>query len=671
MSVPRNPYDDPALAEYRPFLERRSRDFREERDRILREYGSLAAYADLHAFLGLHKVREAGVPLWRMEEYMPGADTVWLTTDRIRFQRQASHRFRPLGDGLFRLDLPEDALGHGTYMELRVLTKADAAKDGGVLRRIPAFADWVEQDKANPNQWCARVHAPEHPHVFRNPRPPRRGFVRIYEAHVGMAQPSSAHSADHFGTYRDFAANILPRIRDDGYTAVQLMGVPEHPLYKSFGYQVGSFFAPSSRYGTPEEFKALVDEAHGLGLSIYLDITHSHACSNTEQGLAAYDGTRYLFSDRDNQWGTPTFDYANEMTRRFLLSNCRYWLEEYMVDGFRFDAVGNMLYTDLGRNDDFSHVGRCFYDTAGAPRANVWGETYICLANDLVHGLVPGSVTIAEEFSGMPGLTSAPARGGLGFDYRFAMGIPDYWTKFLEEPRDMGSVWYEMTNHRPYDRTVSYVECHDQCINGDDAMIWRLMGKDMYSHMALHTDLWSVSRGLALYKLMRLVTLACADAGYLNFMGNEFGHPEWLDAEEHGHRQWHLAERKDLKYAGLARFDKALMWDLVEAWPEAFAVQPLFRYVHEDDRILAFERGPLLFTFNFHELRAREDLRFAVTPGKYVERLSTDDRAFSGSGNLQPGDPPVEHFSQVLPDRAEQDVILYLPPMTGLVMVRE
>jgi 1,4-alpha-glucan branching enzyme len=486
-----------------------------------------------------------------------------------------------------------------------------------------------------------------------------------------MAQPASQDSADLFGSYRDFAADILPRIKDDGYTAVQLMGIPEHPLYKSFGYQVGSFFAPSSRYGTPDEFKALVDAAHELGLAIYLDVTHSHACANTEQGIAAYDGTRYMFSRRENQWGTPTFDYANEMTRRFLLSNCRYWMEEYRVDGFRFDAVGNMLYTDLGRNDDFSHVGRCFYDGIGAPRANVWGETYLCLANALVHAITPEAVTIAEEFSGMPGLTTPPDQGGLGFDYRFAMGIPDYWAKCIEAPRDMGSLWYEMTNHRPYDRTVSYVECHDQCINGDDAMIWRLLGSNMYSHMSLHTDLWSVSRGLAFYKLMRLVTLACADAGYLNFMGNEFGHPEWLDAETHAHRQWQLADAADLKYAGLARFDKALMWDIVEAYRESFAVQPLFRYIHEDDRILAFERGQLLLAFNFHELRAKEGLVFAVTPGKYVERLSTDDTAFAGNGNLQPGSPPVEHFTRVLPDRPEQDVTLYLPPMTGLVMVRE
>lgn len=676
--IPQNPLEDPALEAYRDFLLRRSRRFTEELDRINAQYGSLRAYADLHKNLGVHRVTTAtGQTRWRVREYMPCAETVWLTTDRLNFQRHADYRFTRLENDIFELNLPEEALSHGVYMELRVLGRNARPETAGPwsanppLRRVPAFAQWVEQDQVMPAQWCARLWAPDTAYCFRHRRPRAQVFPRIYEAHVGMAQPALTHKGESVGSYTDFTGMILPRIKADGYTAVQLMGILEHPLYRSFGYQVSSYFAPSSRYGTPDQFKELVDTAHGLGLAVILDITHGHACPNTEQGLARYDGSTYFFNEKYNQWGTPSFDYSQEMTRRFLLSNCRYWLEEYRVDGFRFDAVGNMLYRDHGVDDDFSHVGRCFYGKDGLPRADEPGELYLCLANALIHELAPQSVSIAEEFSGMPGLTCPPAQGGLGFDYRFAMGIPDYWGKFIEAPRDMGSLWHEMTNHRPYDRTISYVECHDQCINGDDAMIWRILGADMYDSMSVLTDNWKVSRGLAFYRLMRLITLATADAGYLNFMGNEFGHPEWLDAEAYAHRQWHLAERADLKYAQLAAWDKAQLQSLVAAHLEDFQQAPLFRFIHEDKRLLAFERGRLLFAFNFHDLDAQSDLTFAVTPGKYVELLSSDETRFAGHGNLAAAKPPVEHFTRVLPQRPEQDVSLYLPPLVALVLRRE
>ncbi|MBD5641865.1 MAG: 1,4-alpha-glucan branching protein [Desulfovibrio sp.] len=673
---PRNPLEDPALGAYRDFLLRRAEIFQNEKKRIEERYGSLRSYANIYKNLGPHLINEADGEFWRWREYMPNAEAVWLTTAKLNFQRFASHKFKNIGNGYFELTLPKSDLPHGEYIELRVQPyghDANAAPGSTTppLRRIPAFAQWVEQDATMPTQWCARMWAPQEPYQFKNPRPGKLVFPRIYEAHVGMAQSSLTHHGDSYGTYEYFRRFLLPRIRNCGYTVVQLMGILEHPLYRSFGYQVSNYFAPSHRYGNPDEFKALVDEAHGLGLAVILDITHGHAAANTEQGIAQYDGSNYFFSAKVNQWGTPSFDYGIEMTRRFLLSNCRYWMEEFRIDGFRFDAVGNTLYIDHGRDDDFSHVGRCFYGKNGEPREDVNGELYLCLANALTHELDADAITIAEEFSGMPGLTCPPSEGGLGFNYRFAMGIPDFWEKAIEQPREMGSAWYEMTNHRPYDRTISYVECHDQCINGDDAFIWRLIGDDMYRYMAVYTDKWNVSRGLAFYKLMRLLTLCTADAGYLNFMGNEFGHPEWLDAEEHAHRQWHLADQSDLKYSGLALFDKAELKGIVGQHLKDFSRDPLFRFIHEDWRILAFERGRLLFVFNFHETEARQDLLFAVTPGKYVELLSTDEKRFAGHGNLEVSEEPLEHFTIPLSYRPEQDIKLYLPPMTALVLHRE
>ncbi|MCR4667050.1 MAG: alpha amylase C-terminal domain-containing protein [Desulfovibrio sp.] len=674
MATPKNPLEDKDLTSYFPFLRERGLRFQGELGRIHANCSSLADYATMHKEFGLQKIHENGTSFWRWREFMPGAKTVWLASEKYHFQRHAKQRFSDMGNGVFELTLPLDDLHHGSYVELRVEPKGyDVFNSEGIktsLKRVPAFATWVEQNREIPTQWCARVHDPETPYSFRHERPSPPPFLTIYEAHVGMAQADTAHRGDSVGSYRDFAEFVLPRIKKSGYTALQLMAIPEHPLYRSFGYQVSSYFAPCSRFGSPEDFKMLVDEAHRLGILVILDITHAHACSNTEQGLFSYDGTPYFFQKKENQWGTPTFDFSNEMARRFLLSNLRYWLEDYMVDGFRFDAVGNMLYEDFGRDDSFSHTGRCFYGKDGKPRCNAFGELYLTLANHLVHEFCPNAITIAEEFSGMPGLTCLPEEGGLGFDGRFAMGIPDYWEKFIKNPQDLGSMWYEMNNHRPYDRTISYVECHDQCINGDDAMIWRLLGDDMYTTMLVGHDNWNVSRGLAFYKLMRLITLATADKGYLNFMGNEFGHPEWLDAETHAHRQWRLAEDQQLKYAGLYRWDQSQM-QLISQFTADFTTPPLFRFIHEDKRILAFERGHLLFVFNFNETEACSSLCFAVTPGKYTERLSSDDPLFAGHGNLIVANPPLEHFTKPCNNPWLGDITVYLPPMTALILRRE
>jgi len=662
--VLRHPLEDPALADYYPFLRRRAARIETEANRIRKAHGSLSAYADMHLRMGLQHCAGGG---WRMLEYMPAAERLWLTTDRIAFTIRADHAFSRRADGLWELCLPEEALSHGTYYELRVWTA-----ETGIARRVPAFARWVEQDSQTPSQWCARVWFPEQAYRFRWDDVPReRQFPRLYEAHVGMAQPSRLHKPGSVGTYAAFASDILPRVCADGYTGVQLMGIPEHPLYKSFGYQVGSYFAPSSRYGTPDDFCALIDEAHRLGLSVILDITHSHASPNTEQGIARYDTSEYLFSRNETQWGTPSFDYEKEVTRRFLLSNCRYWLEVFHVDGFRFDAVGNTLYCDHGIDDDFSHVGRCFYGKNGEPRANAGGETYLGLANIMVHEICPDAVTIAEEFSGMPGLTCPPEKGGLGFDYRFAMGIPDFWAKYIRDGSSMGTLWYEMTNHRPYDRTISYVACHDQCINGEDAMIWRIIGDGMYTHMSPFNASWSTTRGTALYRLMRGMTMLSADAGFLNFMGDEFGHPEWLDDGEHAHRQWHLADDEVSFYAGLARWDRALLREIVGECLPAFRQPPLFRYIHEERRLIAFERGNLLCVFNFHETLSQSSLTFRVTPGKYVEALSSDETRFGGCGNLDSGPKAVEHFSDAGSGIDLQNVTVYLPALTALILRRE
>lgn len=670
LDFPLSPMQDSELMDYADFFARRRDLFLHETARIRAAWGNLAAYAGLHLDLGMRNVTgEDGRPYRRLREWMPAANSLYLTTNRTDFARRYEYRFKRTDDpNVWELFVPLEELPHGTYYELHVAS----SRTKGHVKRVPAFAVWVEQNRDNEDEWCARVWDPPEPHRFLYPRPARAAFPRIYEAHVGIARPLLGKKPKQYGTYEYFARKVLPRIAEGGYTAVQLMGIAEHPLYKSFGYQVSSYFAPSSRFGTPDEFKTLVDEAHRLGLAVYLDITHSHSCPNTEQGLARYDTTNYFFHKKKTQWATLSFDYGLEATRRFLLSNCRWWMEEFKVDGFRFDAVGNMIYTDHGLGDDFSHVGRCFYGAGGTSRLDENGVLYLSLANTLVHELAPEAFTVAEEFSGAPGMSCAPEQGGLGFDRRFAMGIPDYWAKFIRgegSGTSMGMLWHEMTNRRWYDKTVSYTECHDQCINGDDAFIWRLIGDDMYEHMSMFSNSWKNSRGVALHKLMRFVTLATAGQGWLNFMGNEFGHPEWIDDEAYAHRQWHLAETGHLKYSKLDAFDRAML-GLVREHGGDFKKSPHFRFIHEEDRLLAFERGRLLFVFNFHETRPQSALNLMVTPGKYTEILSSDELAYAGYGNLSVKRAAGGHFSDPSSGATEQRITLYLPPLTALALLR-
>ncbi|MDR2870103.1 MAG: alpha amylase C-terminal domain-containing protein [Deferribacteraceae bacterium] len=659
LDYPRIPTQDVELSIYARFFERRNMLFKKEYERLTGSYGSLYNYANLHTFLGMHKSADG----WILREWMPAAQELYLTTDAINFGHDEGYRFQRGGDGIWELKLPFEALPHGRYIELHF----KSATTHGHTKRVPAFAKWVEQDPRIQEQWCARVWDPPTPYKAKHKAlGAKLTFPRIYEAHIGIAQPYEGRTWDSVGTYNMFTENVLPRIKKYGYTAVQLMGVPEHPLYKSFGYQVSSYFAPSSRFGSPDDFKRLVDTAHELGIAVILDITHSHSAPNTEQALAMYDSTPYFFADKDNQWGTRSFNYSLEMSRRFLLSNCRYWLEEYNLDGFRFDAVGNMIYVDNGFGDDFNNVGRCFFNASGRPRIDEAGLLYLSLANKLTHEMGEANITIAEEFSGMPGMTSAPEEGGLGFDYRFAMGVPDFWAKFIKEGRTVGTMWYEMNNHRRYERTISYVASHDQSINSHDAMIWRLIGDDMYEYMSVFKENWNTSRGIALYKLMRLITLSTAGHGYMSFMGDEFGHPEWIDAADYGHRQWHLTEREDIRYGAIGQFDIDSLTDVLQAHIDSFTTDPILRYMDDGGRVFAFERGELLFAFNFNETQTQSGLELWVKPGKYVEILSSDNKKYAGHGNLEGA---TEHFSMSAGGAFEK-VTLYLPPLVALVLKR-
>ncbi len=546
--------------------------------------------------------------------------------------------------------------------------------DGGRGERIPAYADRVVQDPET-HLFSAQVWAPKQAYEWKvNDFVPDTKPLLIYECHIGMAQ-----EREGVGTYDEFRENVLPRIAKDGYNAIQIMAIQEHPYYGSFGYHVSNFFAPSSRFGTPDQLRALIDAAHAEGIAVIMDIVHSHAVKNENEGLGRLDGSYdlYFYGDHRREhpaWDSLCFDYGKDEVMHFLLSNCKYWLEEFRFDGFRFDGVTSMLYYNHGLGQAFGGYGD-YYN--GGQDTNA--ITYLTLANKLIHQVNPKAITIAEEMSGMPGLALPVADGGIGFDYRMAMGIPDYWIKTLKEKKDEDwhptSIFWELTNRRADEKTISYVESHDQALVGDKTVIFRLIDDKMYWHMTVGDNDMTVARGMALHKMIRLVTLASINGGYLNFMGNEFGHPEWIDFPREGNgwsykyarRQWDLVDREDLQYRFLNGFDNAMI-ELVSGVYNFQSLPIRKLWEKDDDQVLAFMRGDLVFVFNFSPFKSFDGYGILAPGGVYDVVLSTDNPAFGGYGNV---DEAVEHFTLPDPLYAPHGVEwlkLYLPARTAMVL---
>ncbi len=661
--------NDPWLAPFAPAIEGRHEDVLRKMRDLTSESGSLSDFANAYKYFGLHRNSNG---TWTFREWAPNATGIVLVGDFSDWQEKpefALHRVGGGVSGVWEGTFPKEAMSEGQIYKMHV------AWPGGSGERIPAYADRVVQDPET-HIFSAQIHAPRRKFKWTDAGfTPDTKPLLIYECHIGMAQEKEG-----VGTYEEFRTNILPRIDADGYNAIQIMAIQEHPYYGSFGYHVSNFYAASSRFGTPEDLKKLIDDAHNRGIAVIMDIVHSHAVKNENEGIGRLDGTpsQYFHADPSRRehpaWDSLCFDYGKNEVIHFLLSNCKYWLEEYHFDGFRFDGVTSMLYYDHGLGKAFGSYGD-YYDGGQDTDA----ITYLTLANLLIHEIKPTAITIAEEMSGMPGLALPFADGGIGFDYRMAMGIPDYWIKTLKEKKDEDwhptSIYWELTNRRADEKTISYVESHDQALVGDKTVIFRLIDSKMYWHMMVGDTDADVARGVALHKMIRLVTLATINGGYLNFMGNEFGHPEWIDFPREGNgwsykyarRQWDLVDRQDLQYRFLNAFDNAMI-ELVSR-RHNFQAKPIRKlWEKDDDQVLAFMRGDLIFVFNFSPTKSFSDYGILAPDGVYSVVLSTDNPDFGGFGNI---DEKVEHFTSPDPLYEPAGVAwlkLYIPARTAFVL---
>lgn len=628
---------------------------------------TLSDFATGYLYFGLHQTEDG----WVFREWAPNATQIFLIGTFNDWKEEKKYSLKRKANGNWEIKLPADAMAHEDLYKLKVYW------NGGCGERIPAWATRVVQDEQT-KIFSAQVWAPKKPYKMKKRTfKPCKDPLLIYECHIGMAQQE-----EKVGSYREFQEKILPRIVNDGYNCIQIMAIQEHPYYGSFGYHVSSFFAPSSRFGTPDELKELIDTAHKMGLAVIMDIVHSHAVKNEVEGLGNFAGdpNQYFYpGDRHEHpaWDSLCFDYGKNEVLHFLLSNCKYWLEEYHFDGFRFDGVTSMLYYSHGLGEAF-----CNYNDYFNGHEDDNAICYLTLANRLIHQVNPQAITIAEEVSGMPGLAAKFEDGGYGFDYRMAMNIPDYWIKTIKEKIDEdwkpSSMFWEVTNRRKDEKTISYAESHDQALVGDKTIIFRLIDADMYWHMQKGDENYIVNRGIALHKMIRLLTASTINGGYLNFMGNEFGHPEWIDFPREGNgwsykyarRQWNLVDNKQLDYHYLGDFDKAMLEVIksVRKFQDTY-IQEIWH--NDGDQVLAYMRKDLVFVFNFNPKQSFTDYGFLVPEGAYEVILNTDSPTYGGNGLT---DDSITHFT--LPDPLYKKdkkgwMKLYIPARTAMVLRRK
>ena len=622
----------------------------------------LVDFAAGHLYYGMHRL-DSG---WVFREWAPFASEIfligdfsgWIPDERWRLARISSH-------GDWELKIPEEELSHGTLYRLLVRWP------GGEGERIPAWTRRVIQDPETA-VFSAQIWHPSHEYPWKQNSLKKRNVPPlVYEVHVGMSGEDPRVS-----TFEEFRKEVLPRIVRAGYNTIQFMALMEHPYYGSFGYQVSSFFALSSRFGTPEEFKALVDECHARGIAVIMDLVHSHAVKNEVEGISRQDGSEYQYFHQGGRgmhpaWDSRCFDYGKDEVLHFLLSNCAFWMHEYRLDGFRFDGVTSMLYRDHGLGVAFDH-----YDKYFSGNVDEDAFLYLALANSLIHRINPEAVSIAEDMSGMPGLARAPEQGGCGFDYRLTLGIPDYWIKLLKERPDehwdVREIWGTLNNRRFSEKHISYSESHDQALVGDKTLIFRLMDAEMYSHMSLSNPSLRVDRGMAIIKIINLLSFSLGGDGYMCFMGNEFGHPEWIDFPREGNqwsyhyarRQWSLLDHPELRYRCLAEFDRSMLSVCSDSLKDPF---PALLTGHGEDQVLCYRRSDLIYAVNLNPSKSFTDYGIPVAPGTYRLVLNSDSGVYNGFSRV-PDELELKTAGQKSGDNAF--LPLYLPSRTALVFRR-
>lgn len=658
---------DPELRPNLQALLRRYSAFNATLDRINKAAGRLEEFSRAHEYYGFHACEHGGGGVV-FREWCPEVLALSLVGDFNDWDpdRSPCNQIKP---GVWELELAAGVLADGGLVKVAIKTTK-----GESIVRISPFAERAVMPEGKCELVGVFVSPTRLQYAWKNARPGKPRSPRIYEAHIGIASDKPA-----VASYTHFTQNVLPRIAAQRYNCVQLMAVMEHAYYGCFGYQVTNFFAVSSRYGTIDELKELIDTAHGLGLTVLLDLVHSHASKNVNDGLNRFNGTDGCYFHEGPrgshaQWDSKLFNYGKLDVLRFLLSNIRMYLDVFKFDGFRFDGVTSMLYKHHGIGATFSWYGDYFNE-----HLDVEACVYLMLANKLIKSILPSALSIAEDVSGQPTICRPIDECGFGFDFRLAMGVPDYWIKLVKDTKDeewnMGDIAHVLTNRRFAEPVIAYAESHDQALVGDKTLAFWMMDSEMYTNMSCTSELTAVvDRGISMHKIIRLITHSLAGEGYLNFIGNEFGHPEWLDfprveneqSYHYARRQWPLVDDKMLRYRFLNEFDRA-MHAAEDRFPWLDAPQAFVSLKHNTDKVIVFERGSCIFAFNFNVTQSFTDYRIgAPQSGKYCVLLSTDFAEFGGHDRVS---KDSEHFTSTSQwHNRPFSLQLYLPSRSATVL---
>lgn len=650
---------DPWIKDYKNDINLRMDEYKKQKNRLLKKGEKLKDFANAHEYYGFHKVKTG----WIYREWAPNAKGLYLIGDFNNWDRHV-HPLKKINDEDWEVFIKGiRTIPHKSRLKVMV-DYGDSFQD-----RIPLFARRVERDENL--DFSAVLENPRKKFKWTDEKfKIKNQDLLIYEAHIGMAGEK-----EEVGSYKDFEKNILPRIKKEGYNTIQLMAIAEHPYYGSFGYQVSNFFAPSSWYGENDDLKSLINKAHEMGLNMIMDLVHSHAVKNTIEGINLFDGTEYQFfheGDEGNHpdWDSKLFDYHKPGVCHFLLSNIKYWLDEFHFDGFRFDGVTSMIYKNHGRGESFDNYSKYF-----SMNTDIEAINYLQLANELIREVKKNAITIAEDMSAMPGMCLPIKDGGIGFDYRLAMGMPDFWEKALkkrDEDWDMGRMWYELSTYRPEEKRISYVESHDQALVGSKTTIFRLADSAMYWDMEKKTHNIIIDRAIALHKMIRWITISMGAEGYLNFMGNEFGHPEWIDFPREGNnfsyhyarRLWSLADNDLLKYDWLLKWDGKMLDQITK---NKQLGNDIFRlWLDNDRKVIAYRNKDIVYIFNFHPQNSYDSFQVPIhDKGKFKVILDTDDEEFGGLGRIS---KDVVYESKNLENTDYDGIEIYIPSRTALAL---
>lgn len=650
---------DPWIKDYKNDINLRMDEYKKQKARLLKKGENLKDFANAHEYYGFHKVKTG----WIYREWAPNAKGLYLIGDFNNWDRHA-HPLKKINDEDWEVFIKGiRTIPHKSRLKVMV-DYGDSFQD-----RIPLFARRVERDENL--DFSAVLENPRKKFKWTDEKfKIKNQDLLIYEAHIGMAGEK-----EEVGSYKDFENNMLPRIKKEGYNTIQLMAIAEHPYYGSFGYQVSNFFAPSSWYGENDDLKSLINTAHEMGLNVIMDLVHSHSVKNTIEGINLFDGTEYQFFHEGNEgnhpdWDSKLFDYHKPGVCHFLLSNIKYWLDEFHFDGFRFDGVTSMIYKNHGRGESFDNYSKYF-----SMNTDIEAINYLQLANELIREVKKDAITIAEDMSAMPGMCLPIKYGGIGFDYRLAMGMPDFWEKALEkrdEDWDMGRMWYELSTYRPEEKRISYVESHDQALVGSKTTIFRLADSAMYWDMEKKTHNIVIDRAIALHKMIRWITISMGAEGYLNFMGNEFGHPEWIDFPREGNnysfhyarRLWSLADNDLLKYDWLLKWDGKMLDQIMK---NKQLGNDIFRlWLDNDRKVIAYRNGDIVYIFNFHPQNSYDSFQVPIhDKGKFKVILDTDDEEFGGLGRIS---KDFIYESKNLENTDYDGIEIYIPSRTALAL---